>query len=114
MTSVRRDVRRGVEVALRVFLLMAAATFPGRWGLASRQGDLWSGLCADLSQLTGLTALAIVIAIGLAERARWRVTLLGGAAVALWSAMITLSESCLLYTSPSPRDQRGSRMPSSA
>ena len=24
------------------------------------------------------------------------------------------SEACLLYTSPSPRDQRGSRMPSSA
>ena len=24
------------------------------------------------------------------------------------------SKSCLLYTSPSPRDQRGSRMPSSA
>ena len=27
---------------------------------------------------------------------------------------ITLAEVCLLYTSPSPRDQRGSRMPSSA
>ena len=26
----------------------------------------------------------------------------------------TWSDSCLLYTSPSPRDQRGSRMPSSA
>ena len=26
----------------------------------------------------------------------------------------TLPQSCLLYTSPSPRDQRGSRMPSSA
>ena len=25
-----------------------------------------------------------------------------------------ITESCLLYTSPSPRDQRGSRMPSSA
>ena len=25
-----------------------------------------------------------------------------------------LLDSCLLYTSPSPRDQRGSRMPSSA
>ena len=25
-----------------------------------------------------------------------------------------MSEGCLLYTSPSPRDQRGSRMPSSA
>ena len=32
---------------------------------------------------------------------------------AMWSSM-TLSENCLLYTSPSPRDQRGSRMPSSA
>ena len=27
---------------------------------------------------------------------------------------IDLREGCLLYTSPSPRDQRGSRMPSSA
>ena len=26
----------------------------------------------------------------------------------------TNNQSCLLYTSPSPRDQRGSRMPSSA
>ena len=29
-------------------------------------------------------------------------------------AMAALAEVCLLYTSPSPRDQRGSRMPSSA
>jgi len=28
--------------------------------------------------------------------------------------IIALNEDCLLYTSPSPRDQRGSRMPSSA
>ena len=28
--------------------------------------------------------------------------------------MIDTVKSCLLYTSPSPRDQRGSRMPSSA
>ena len=27
---------------------------------------------------------------------------------------LALSKDCLLYTSPSPRDQRGSRMPSSA
>ena len=27
---------------------------------------------------------------------------------------LELAQSCLLYTSPSPRDQRGSRMPSSA
>ena len=30
-----------------------------------------------------------------------------------WQVII-LSDTCLLYTSPSPRDQRGSRMPSSA
>ena len=30
------------------------------------------------------------------------------------SRLSTLQKSCLLYTSPSPRDQRGSRMPSSA
>ena len=29
-------------------------------------------------------------------------------------AATAIDESCLLYTSPSPRDQRGSRMPSSA
>ena len=29
-------------------------------------------------------------------------------------SILTRGKSCLLYTSPSPRDQRGSRMPSSA
>ena len=29
-------------------------------------------------------------------------------------ALADLAKYCLLYTSPSPRDQRGSRMPSSA
>ena len=29
-------------------------------------------------------------------------------------ALVMLNIFCLLYTSPSPRDQRGSRMPSSA
>ena len=34
--------------------------------------------------------------------------------VAVCRSREVLSEPCLLYTSPSPRDQRGSRMPSSA
>ena len=29
-------------------------------------------------------------------------------------ALLEVADPCLLYTSPSPRDQRGSRMPSSA
>ena len=33
---------------------------------------------------------------------------------ASYETEIEAVEACLLYTSPSPRDQRGSRMPSSA
>ena len=31
-----------------------------------------------------------------------------------WGLYSQIANNCLLYTSPSPRDQRGSRMPSSA
>ena len=34
--------------------------------------------------------------------------------VSMYDASTAAAEACLLYTSPSPRDQRGSRMPSSA
>ena len=37
-----------------------------------------------------------------------------GPAVTVAKADLTDNGDCLLYTSPSPRDQRGSRMPSSA
>ena len=37
-----------------------------------------------------------------------------GARVYIASRSKDACEACLLYTSPSPRDQRGSRMPSSA
>ena len=40
------------------------------------------------------------------------VTLVDSANTAIGNT--TVSSGCLLYTSPSPRDQRGSRMPSSA
>ena len=36
------------------------------------------------------------------------------AGTTLFSMALEAIEACLLYTSPSPRDQRGSRMPSSA
>ena len=34
--------------------------------------------------------------------------------VSMWMPLVFIYAICLLYTSPSPRDQRGSRMPSSA
>ena len=50
-----------------------------------------------------------IMAVGLAEAERAGVALLGKQ-----RTMAQYLASCLLYTSPSPRDQRGSRMPSSA
>ena len=38
----------------------------------------------------------------------------GELALHSWPEDVRLCKTCLLYTSPSPRDQRGSRMPSSA
>ena len=46
----------------------------------------------------------------------WRAAVLDlrARAAALAAAVAAARAACLLYTSPSPRDQRGSRMPSSA
>ena len=44
-------------------------------------------------------------------------TFVGNQGELFWDPTTTalkMSDGCLLYTSPSPRDQRGSRMPSSA
>ena len=56
-------------------------------------------LMAPLVAVFGMWALPLL-----------QVGLLTAAGLVLWR----LADSCLLYTSPSPRDQRGSRMPSSA
>ena len=46
--------------------------------------------------------------------ARWLAIVGMLASVLLAASLVQTEEPCLLYTSPSPRDQRGSRMPSSA
>ena len=63
------------------------------------------------------TLLPPVLAIAFAVVLCSLVLLLSGAnPIAALGEMITQvgTGTCLLYTSPSPRDQRGSRMPSSA
>ena len=58
------------------------------------------------SMTVGLTGLASPNCV-LDGQSDWTVT-------ALWQSESNRLRACLLYTSPSPRDQRGSRMPSSA
>ena len=83
---------------------------------------------SDLSQKnTGRIFVVLVAGAALivAANSSQAIVMLGGLAVAygfqMYPALIGIcyykgftTKGCLLYTSPSPRDQRGSRMPSSA
>ena len=79
------------SLAFLVFNFLAYGTTPL---VATALGD---GRRAEAGRLVS-AALGIAVVLGMV------------AALLLWG----LAETCLLYTSPSPRDQRGSRMPSSA
>ena len=59
---------------------------------------------------------AVLVGVGLLATALVGLFWLDWLLVLLVVALLVgaVSEICLLYTSPSPRDQRGSRMPSSA
>ena len=75
-------------------------------------GDLISGLTALLMSLIGLGITAQVLGIG------WSGMDVIGSITGLVSTFAAADLAgliaCLLYTSPSPRDISGSRMPSSA
>ena len=64
-----------------------------RDAVGARAAQIDEGLRAHMNKVYGTMSVGMLI-------------------TALASAVINIP--CLLYTSPSPRDQRGSRMPSSA
>ena len=75
--------------------------------------DLWSSdMTADVPFYVGEAVAAggpvLEVGVGTGRIA------LAIAAMGVDVVGIDVSQTCLLYTSPSPRDQRGSRMPSSA
>ena len=67
-------------------------------------------------EFNGFDAVVLVILVisGLYAMSRGLLREVISLAALLIAVIITLYIYCLLYTSPSPRDQRGSRMPSSA
>ena len=62
----------------------------------------------------GLAPIFLALTMGMSNADRraiaWRASLVSAVILIVFA----LVGGCLLYTSPSPRDQRGSRMPSSA
>ena len=74
------------------------------------------GIFAYVSILYAAAAPAAFYGL-ITEGLSWRsltVHVLGGGAIALYLLLIVNNPTCLLYTSPSPRDLSTSRMPSSA
>ena len=70
-----------------------------------------SNYVVEVSVVQFLVLLAIII---IAVYIAIRLVMLVLRSSSIWSKWRNKKNSCLLYTSPSPRDQRGYRMPSSA
>ena len=89
--------------------LMEAARLDGAKGLKM----LWHVV---LPQLRPATFISVVVTVIGALRSFDMVAIMteGGPYGSSNVLAYYMYETCLLYTSPSPRDQRGSRMPSSA
>ena len=87
----------------------AGADRPDGVGFAGVEDHAQAGdpLDEDLKHLVGLVEPRLGAGVG-------RVVDLDDDRRAIEQAAIGQRKTCLLYTSPSPRDQRGSRMPSSA
>ena len=93
----------------------AATAVFNRISANNLRGDLFGGLTA------AVIALPMALAFGVASGAGATAGLWGAVLVGLFAALfggtptlISEPTGCLLYTSPSPRDKRQSRMPSSA
>ena len=76
-----------------------------------RDPDCLDRVSASLGAIAGVCSVVtgaqpVAVSAGLLSMAT------GG--ISAWRGRLAQSNACLLYTSPSPRDQRGSRMPSSA
>ena len=89
----------------------------GPWTIDTGAGQFGGGVVATLTETnqgTGHTNSDFDGVVQRDSRPDFGVVVNGGGTQAEISLSEPLFYSCLLYTSPSPRDQRGSRMPSSA
>ena len=97
-----RGIGNGISIIIATSILTG---IPGAIGQAleqSRQGDLSILLLIGI----GLLSMAVIAVVVFIERGQRRIT--------VNYAQRQQGRSCLLYTSPSPRDRTRSRMPSSA
>ena len=91
----------GVILLIGIYLW---ATYNSLVQLNVRVDEAWSGITVQLKRRADLIPNLIETVKGYASHEK----------AVFENVTRARAETCLLYTSPSPRDQRGSRMPSSA
>ena len=104
MQSVTKLLKSARELSLsfdELFILLALVILTLFFGLTAENFFSMSTLFSILAQLPTLTAITIGMTLVLISGG---IDLSVGSVVALSSAIIGISFSCLLYTSPSPRD----------
>ena len=90
-----------------LIFVLVLAIFLGFELINKVPSTLHTPLMSGANAISGITIVGALLSSG-SDGGVWT-TFLGTAAVFFATVNV-----CLLYTSPSPRDQRGSRMPSSA
>ena len=111
----------GADIVGTVFMMLAALPF-GVYLLMCERRDPRpiykdSQVRAFVTVIIALT-LIITFFLVLSDQFEWtrglRLAVFNTVSIVTGTGYATTDYTCLLYTSPSPRDQRGSRMPSSA
>ena len=109
------SIKKTLKAATAISVMVAGGAFADNLVIATvNNGDMirMQGLTDDFTSKTGHTVEWVTLEENvLRQRVTTDITTKGGAFDIM---TIGMYETCLLYTSPSPRDQRGSRMPSSA
>ena len=113
--------RRGVD-AVRKITRIAGEGGLNYLTLYSFSSENWSRPESEINELFGLLRMFIRRHLAELHENNVRIRIIGdedGVPSDILKMMgeahkLTKTNTCLLYTSPSPRDQRGSRMPSSA
>ena len=109
-----RSNRRWLRFALIAAAVLVLAGF-GLWGRFPDPREFVAAVTgADPAWLALAVALQAVSIGAFSWQQQQLLQALGVRLRAGFVLAVTLARTCLLYTSPSPRDQRGSRMPSSA
>ena len=117
LAAFHRDSSRSAEAGLKYFVLGALASGLLLYGSSLVYGFTGSTDYSEIARFAGSENLSVGLIFGMVLMISGLAFKISAAPMHVWTPDVyegAPTPVCLLYTSPSPRDQRGSRMPSSA